>query len=109
MIHPITLTINATFTACLVPEGGMKRKQTSTTTFSNNKSQKHPQWKYGNLENPCCRIFFDKNSPLYVEIFSVNFYKKHTINQHFTAPLIIKYTPKATNISILRKNLYIVV
>ena len=45
---PITLAINATFTACLVPEGGIKRKQTSITNFSNNKSQKHHQYKYGN-------------------------------------------------------------
>lgn len=62
MIHPITSAINATFTACLVLEGGMKRKQTSITTFTNNKSQKPPQYKYGNSENPCCRIFFIKKA-----------------------------------------------
>src|SRR5699024_4085920 len=46
------------------------------TTFSNNKSQNHPQCKYGRSENPCCRIFFDKNSRSLVKIFSVSFYKK---------------------------------
>lgn len=79
MIHPITLAINATFTACLVPEGGMKN-QRSTTTFSNNKSHPPLNANTATWKIPVAVFFFDKNSRSHVKTFSVNFYKKHMQN-----------------------------
>ena len=61
MIHPRNLAIDATFTACLVPEGGMK-KQTSTTTFSNNKSQKPLNANTATWKIPVAVFFFDKKA-----------------------------------------------
>lgn len=72
---PITLAINATFTACLVPEGGMKKANIHNNLFKQ-QITKTPSMEIRQIGKSLLPYFFDKNTHSHVKIFSVSFYKK---------------------------------